>query len=108
MVAIIDEGTRSGMEIFAYGLKAEGVTLVGMPTAGNVVAGRGFALPDDSLVIIAGSDADVDGARLEGAPVTPDVVVPFDVRYAAGRDPQREAAIATLVEGLARDGATVQ
>ncbi|MCB1501553.1 MAG: PDZ domain-containing protein [Bauldia sp.] len=108
MVAIIDEGTRSGMEIFAYGLKAEGVTLVGMPTAGNVVAGRGFALPDDSLLIIAVADVHVDGARLEGAPVTPDVVVPFDVRYAAGRDPQREAAIATLVEGLARDGATVQ
>ena len=108
MVAIIDEGTRSGMEIFAYGLKAHGVPLVGMPTAGNVVAGRGYALPDDSLLIIAVADVTVDGARLEGNPVTPDVVVPFDVRYAAGRDPQREAAIETLVGNLAGDGPAMQ
>jgi carboxyl-terminal processing protease len=108
MVAIVDEGTRSGMEIFAYGLKAHGVPLVGMPTAGNVVAGRGYALPDDSLLIIAVADVTVDGARLEGNPVTPDVVVPFDVRYAAGRDPQREAAIETLVGNLAGDGPAMQ
>ena len=108
MVAIIDEGTRSGMEIFAYGLKAHGVTLVGTPTAGDVVAGRGYALPDDSLLIIAVADVFVDGARLEGAPVTPDVTVPFDIRYAAGRDPQREAAIETLVESLSADAPALQ
>jgi C-terminal processing protease CtpA/Prc len=33
---------------------------------------------------------------LEGRGVTPDIVVPFDLRYAAGRDPQLDAALAFL------------
>lgn len=108
LVAIVDEGTRSGMEIFAHALKANGVTLVGVPTAGDVVAGRGYVLPDDSLLIVAVADVYVDGTRLEGVGVTPDVTAPFDVRYAAGRDPQCEVAIEALVDILAAEGTTVQ
>jgi C-terminal processing protease CtpA/Prc len=108
LIAIIDEGTRSGMEIFAHALKSNGVKLIGVPTAGDVVAGRGYVLPDDSLLIVAVADVTVDGARLEDVGVTPEVTVPFDIRYAAGRDPQREAAIETLVDSLAMDGTTVQ
>lgn len=108
LVAIIDEGSRSGMEIFAHALKANGVPLVGAPTAGDVVAGRGYVLPDDSLLIVAVADVTVDGARLEDAPVAPDVIVPFDIRYAAGADPQRDAAIEALVDSLAAEGTTVQ
>ena len=104
MVAIIDEGTRSGMEIFAHALKSNGVKLIGAPTAGDVVAGRGYVLPDDSLLILAVADVYVDGTRLEGVGVTPDVAVPFDVRYAAGRDPQRDAAIEEMVEQPRRRG----
>ena len=77
------------MEIFAYALKSNGVKLIGVPTAGDVVAGRGYVLPDDSLLIVAVADVFVDGARLEDVGVTPDVTVPFDIRYAAGHDPQR-------------------
>jgi carboxyl-terminal processing protease len=73
-----------------------------------VVAGRGYVLPDDSLLILAVADVYVDGARLEDVGVTPDVTVPFDIRYAAGADPQREAAIEALVDSLAADGTTVQ
>jgi C-terminal processing protease CtpA/Prc len=101
LVAIIDEGTRSGMEIFAYALKSNGVRLVGMPTAGDVVAGRGFVLPDDSLLILAVADVYVDGARLEGVGVSPDLEVPFDIRYAAGKDPQLDAALSDLAGSLA-------
>ena len=108
LVAIIDEGTRSGMEIFAYALKSNGVKLIGTATAGDVVAGRGYVLPDDSLLIVAVADVYVDGMRLEGVGVAPDVAVPFDVRYAAGRDPQREAALAEMVRSLAAEGAEVQ
>jgi len=32
----------------------------------------------------------VDGKCLEGVGVEPDIVVPFDVRFAAGRDVQLE------------------
>ena len=46
--------------------------------------------------------------RLEGVGVTPDVTVPFDIRYAAGRDPQRDAALDAMVKSLAAEGAEVQ
>jgi C-terminal processing protease CtpA/Prc len=96
VVAIIDEGTRSGMELYAYALKKNGIPLVGTRTAGALVAGRGFMLPDDSLLVLAVADVIVDGGRLEGKGVEPDVAVPFDVRYANGRDPQLDAAMERL------------
>jgi carboxyl-terminal processing protease len=65
-----------------------------------VVAGRAFLLPDDSLLLLAVADVTVDGERLEGVGVAPNIAVPFDVRYAAGADPQLEAAAADLVRGL--------
>ncbi|WP_421725835.1 S41 family peptidase [Bauldia sp.] len=100
LVAIIDEGTRSGMEILAYALKDNNITLVGQPTAADVVAGRAFLLPDDSMLEVAVADVFVDGVRLEGAGVAPHIDVPFDVRYAAGADPQRAAALDEVVRQL--------
>jgi carboxyl-terminal processing protease len=100
VVAIIDEGTRSGMEIFANALKSKDIPLVGTPSAGDVVAGRGFLLPDDSLLELAVADVVIDGKRLEGNPVEPDVLVPFDIRYADGADPQLEAALDEMTQLL--------
>jgi len=53
-------------------------------------------LPDDSLLVLAVADVTVDGGRLEGKGVEPDVTVPFDIRYANGRDPQFDAAVERL------------
>jgi carboxyl-terminal processing protease len=100
VVAIIDEGTRSGMEIMAAGLRKNGIALVGTPTAGAVVGGRGFLLPDDSLLVLAVVDVTVDGKRLERDPVDPDKTVPFDIRYADGADPQLDAAVEEISEKL--------
>jgi C-terminal processing protease CtpA/Prc len=96
VVAIIDQGTRSGMEIMAYALKGAGRTLVGTGTAGAVLGGRPYLLKDDSLMLLAVMDVRVAGARLEGIGVRPDIEVPFDIRYAAGRDPQLDRAVAEL------------
>ena len=104
VVAIIDGGTRSGMEVLAYSLKKNGVPLVGAPTAGNVLAGTAYLLPDNSLLELAVEDVLVDGKRLENNPIRPDVAVPFDVRYAAGRDPQLDAATALMAERLGEGG----
>jgi C-terminal processing protease CtpA/Prc len=94
MVAIIDEGSRSGLELFAYALKKNGIRLVGSRTAGALLAGRAYLLPDDSLLELAVADAVIDGnVRLEGVGVEPDVPVAFDLPYARGWDPQRAAAI---------------
>ena len=107
VVAIIDDGTRSGMEVLAYSLKKNGVPLVGSPTAGDVLAGTAYLLPDDSLLEVAVNDVFVDGERLEANPVPPDVAVPFDIRYAGGRDPQFDAAVALMTERLSQGGGGV-
>ena len=101
MIGIIDEGTRSGMEILAFALKANGVVLMGQPTAADVVAGRAFLLPDDSMLEVAVADVFVDGIRLEGRGVMPDIAVPFDLPYAAGADPQLAAALDEITRQLA-------
>ena len=93
VVGIIDEGSRSGMEILAYGLKQAGVPLVGTRTAGDVLAGRAFMLKDNSILELAVLDVHVDGMRLEGNGVTPSIEVPFEIRYAAGADPQLDRAV---------------
>lgn len=96
VVGIIDGGTRSGAEILAYNLKKNGVPLIGQPSAGAVLAGTGYLLPDDSFLLLAVADVTIDGIRLEGNPVQPDISVPFDVRYAAGADPQMDAALTEM------------
>jgi carboxyl-terminal processing protease len=101
VVGIIDEGSRSGMEILAYGLKRSGVRLVGVRTAGAVLAGRAFRLSDNSLMLLAVADVRVDGQRLEGVGVMPDIEVPYDIRYSAGADPQLERAIIEMSRLLA-------
>jgi carboxyl-terminal processing protease len=103
VVAIIDDGSRSGLEVFAYALKVNGIPLVGQRTAGALLAGRVYLLPDDSLLEIAVSDAVLEeNTRLEGSGVEPDLPVPFSLPYAAGNDPQRDAAIEEMRRILAR------
>jgi carboxyl-terminal processing protease len=96
---IIDSGSRSGKEVVAYGMRAyELGLLVGERTAGAVVAGRLFRLPDESLLYLAVADVHVDGERLEGRGVEPHIHVPFERRFAAGADPQLDATVARLAE----------
>ncbi len=97
VVALIDRGTRSGLELFAYTLRQSAIPLIGERTAGALLAGRAYVLPDDSLLELAVSDAVIsDDLRLEGVGIAPDVHVAFPLAYAAGKDPQREAAIAEM------------
>ena len=69
-------------------------------TAGAVTAGKLFVLSDGSLLYLAVGDVLVDGERLEGVGVAPDIEVPFDIRYAAGKDPQLDRAIEVRLERL--------
>ncbi|QFI69825.1 hypothetical protein EKH55_4951 [Sinorhizobium alkalisoli] len=103
VVAIIDDGARSGLELFAYALKTNGIPLVGTRTAGALLAGRAFILPDDSLLEVAVSDAVIEnGLRLEGRGVEPDIPVPFSLPFANGRDPQLDAAMEEMQRILAK------
>ena len=96
-VLLINGGTRSGKETVAYFAKKHRLArLVGERTAGAVVAGGPFCLSDGSMLLLAQSDGRVDGERLEGVGVAPDIEVPFDFRYAAGNDPQLARALDVL------------
>jgi carboxyl-terminal processing protease len=94
---LINEGTRSGKEVLAYGFKEYRLgELIGHRTEGAVLAATAFLIGDDGLLLLAVEDVLVDGKRLEGVGVTPTIEVPFDWRYAAGGDPQLDRAVQVL------------
>ena len=70
---LINEGTRSGKEVLAYGFKQYRLgELIGHRTEGAVLAATAFLIGDDGLLLLAVEDVLVDGQRLEGVGVTPD------------------------------------
>lgn len=94
VVLLINENTRSGKEAFAFGFKKYKIgTLIGTKTAGAVMGGKPFFLSDGSLLYLAVMGTLVDGERLEGVGVNPDIKVPFPLEYAQGEDPQLQKAI---------------
>ncbi len=95
VVLLVNEGARSGKELIAHGFRALSLgPIVGETTAGAVVGGRLNVLSDGSLLYVAVVDVLVDGVRLEGKGVEPDIAVPFDPVFAAGADPQLDRAVA--------------
>ncbi|QEH33608.1 putative CtpA-like serine protease [Aquisphaera giovannonii] len=94
LVLLVNEGAKSGKEIVAYAVKKHKLgTLVGMRTGGAVLAGTPIPLGNRALLYLAVADVRVDGERLEGFGVSPDVVVTEDLSYADGRDDQLDRAI---------------
>jgi carboxyl-terminal processing protease len=93
VVGIIDGGTRSGLEIFAYTLRKAGVMLVGTRTAGALLGGTVFLIGDGSLLYLAVMDSRVDGERLEGFGVQPTIQVAWNKLFSEGHDPQLQEAI---------------
>ncbi len=94
VVLLVNERTTSGKEIFAYGFQKHGLgVVVGSRTAGAVLGGRIFPLPERQLLYLAVADVRVDGERLEGVGVVPDLEIPLSVPSAAGADVQRDGAL---------------
>jgi carboxyl-terminal processing protease len=94
---LINNGSRSGKEVLAYGFKQNNYgQLIGERSAGALLAATAFMLSDGSLLMLAVNDVSIEGERLEGKGVAPTIEVPFDIRYAAGKDPQLEKAIEVL------------
>jgi len=97
---LVNRGTRSGKEVLAYGFKTYGIgEVIGTPTARAVLASSAFLMGNGDLLLLAVDDVLVDGHRLEGVGVTPTIEVPFDYRYAAGKDPQLDRAVQVLARG---------
>lgn len=100
---LVDEASASSAEIFSHVLQHHGrAIVVGRTTAGAVIAARHYRLPDGGQLQLAIQDyVGLDGRRLEGAGVVPDVSIPLrldDLRH--GRDADLVAALAALQEPL--------
>lgn len=94
LFVLINEGSKSGKEIVAYSVRKHKIgTLVGERTGGAVLAGRLFPVSYGNILYLATADVEVDGERLEGRGVEPDVEVRDMLEFANGRDPQLEKAL---------------
>lgn len=102
VVMLVNEESRSGKEILAYGFRKYGIgTVVGTKTAGAVVQGNLFAMDDGSVLYLAVANVHLDeDQRIEGVGVQPDIEVPFSLEYARGLDLQRERALAVALEAV--------
>jgi carboxyl-terminal processing protease len=93
VVVLINGGSRSGKELLAYFFKkTKRGLLIGERTAGYVCGGSYKRISEDSLLLYGAAMLDIDGKRLEGVGVAPDIEVPFDIRFAGGKDIQLERA----------------
>jgi len=93
VVVLINGGSRSGKETLAYLFKKTGRgVLVGERTAGYVTGGKKKDISSDSFLYYGAFKMIIDGKNLEGVGVKPDIEVPFDIRFAAGKDIQLERA----------------
>jgi carboxyl-terminal processing protease len=104
LVVLVDGGSESAAELFSAALQASGrARVVGSPTPGNTEGVRPFALPGGARLWLATSDFHLlDGRRLGGSGVRPDLVVPPDwARVGRDDDPVIAAAVA-LVNPLHR------
>jgi carboxyl-terminal processing protease len=94
LVVLVDGGSRSGKEMVARALQRNRrAVIVGERTAGAVLAGQPILLTDGSLLFLAVEDVRIDGERIEGGGVQPDIAVPATLPYADGADPQLERAL---------------
>ncbi len=101
VVLLINGGSRSGKEVFAFGFQKYGLgKIIGERSAGAVTAGRIIPLSDGSLLYLAAAGGTVDGIDLEGVGVTPDLLVPMPIPYLAGRDVQLARALECLAGEL--------
>lgn len=100
IVVLVDEGTRSANELLACAMKRRGFTLIGKKSAGAVLGGHAYLLPDNSLLMLAISAVRIGGEELEGKGVTPDKIVDAPIPYAMGADPQLDAALEEMVAQL--------
>ena len=96
---LVGGGTASSAEIFAHALQFHHrAELVGRPTAGAVVGSRFFRLPNGGKLQLGVVDYHgLDGRRLEGVGVKPDVVVSLKLaELRDGVDPDLAAALEAL------------
>ena len=103
-VYLVNAFSRSGKELLVFGArKYHLATVIGERTAGHTLGGRLFPLSNGDALFLAVQSCRIDGVNLEGVGVSPDIEVPFDVRYCAGHDLQLEKALEYIAEQVAHE-----
>ncbi len=98
LVVLINKGSRSGKELMAFGIKrSKRGTLIGDTSAGYVLGGRFRLLDDHCALYVAAVDVLLDGTRIEGKGVEPDIVVSDNL---GEKDEVLAAAIKNLKDQL--------
>ncbi len=100
VVALINEGTRSGKEGIAFQLKRSGrAILVGTTTSGAFSGGEIYIGEYRSCILyLAVNRLRLDGEEIEGRGVAPDEVVDYPLTTSLDHDPQLERALARMSE----------
>ena len=98
MVVLVNGGVRSGKEALAYQFKKSNrATLVGTTTMGAFTAGKGiFNDQENYFLYIASAELLLDGNKIEGIGVVPDVIVPYPGTHTFNEDPQLRTAISEM------------
>lgn len=98
-VYLTNRRTTSGKEILVFGAKKYGLaTVIGEKTAGAVSGGALFPLANGDLLYLAVEKAEIDGEVLEGVGVEPDIWVPSNLPYSAGKDDQINRSVEFLIK----------
>jgi len=95
MVVLINQGTRSGKEALAYQFKkSKRATLVGETTQGAFSAGKGIfnKASQPYFLFLSTAEFRLDGIRIEGVGINPDIRVEYKLSKSPDSDPQLKAA----------------
>ncbi|RYG33204.1 PDZ domain-containing protein [bacterium] len=102
LVVLIDKGSRSAKEILSFILqKSKRATLIGETTAGNVLGTSPYRINDWSFLEIPMVDVAIEGVRLEGKGVAPDIAV-SQSPSADGKDATVEKAVEVLLKKVGK------
>ena len=109
VVLLTNRRSTSGKELLSYGFKKLKLgTVVGTPTAGAVLAGRCILLDSQDVLYLATADVRIDGQRLEGKGVRPDVLVERPIQAEPQGDPQLKSALKLLLEKIESPQSSLQ
>lgn len=101
VVALINKGSRSGKEILAYTLKkTKRAKLIGDTTGGAVLGGSFHYIDTNCALYLPIIDVKIDGVRIEGAGVEPDIHLENKDQTQSGSDKQLSEAKRVLLEEI--------
>ncbi len=100
MTVLINGGTRSAKEYFTLQFKkSKRATVIGTTTTGAFLGANGFSIAPDGYLELPVVGLKLDGKRIEGVGVPPDIAVAAGHPYTA-QDAQRLRAEAVLLDAL--------